>query len=41
MSAKCVILGVVLLAVIAIWAMSKVKAPEKSKMRFKPWYPEK
>lgn len=40
MSAKGVILGVLLLAVAIVWGMSKVKAVEKSSARFKPWYPE-
>lgn len=41
MSAKGVILGVLLLAVAVIWTMSKVKSAERSQTKFKPWYPEK
>lgn len=41
MSAKGVILAVLLLAVAVVWAMSKVKSVERSRSQFKTWYPEK
>lgn len=41
MSAKGVILAVLLLAVAIVWSMSKVKAAGKASSKWKPWYPEK